>query len=98
MAVHPGPIDAQSAPAADPPAGERAGEITIVAHDIGPVGGMERVLSELILGLRERGHEITVIARTCELPAQAGVRFRRVRGPARPFLLAYPWFLLAGSW
>ena len=24
-------------------------EVTIVAHDIGPVGGMERVLSELLL-------------------------------------------------
>jgi UDP-glucose:(heptosyl)LPS alpha-1,3-glucosyltransferase len=72
-------------------------EVTIVAHDIGPVGGMERVLSELILGLRERGDGVTVIARTCELPAGSGVRFHRVRGPGRPFLLAYPWFLLAAS-
>jgi UDP-glucose:(heptosyl)LPS alpha-1,3-glucosyltransferase len=72
-------------------------EVTIVAHDIGPVGGMERVLSELILGLRERGEQVTVIARTCELPAGSGVRFHRVRGPGRPFLLAYPWFLLAAS-
>jgi glycosyltransferase involved in cell wall biosynthesis len=71
--------------------------VTIVAHDIGPVGGMERVLADLILGLRGRGHEITVIARTCELPAGAGVDFHRVRGPGRPFLIAYPWFLLAGS-
>jgi UDP-glucose:(heptosyl)LPS alpha-1,3-glucosyltransferase len=79
-------------------AASRPADVTIVAHDIGPVGGMERVLSELILGLRERGHEVTVVSRTCELPPQAGVRFRRVRGPSRPFLLAYPWFLLAGSW
>jgi UDP-glucose:(heptosyl)LPS alpha-1,3-glucosyltransferase len=71
--------------------------VTIVAHDIGDVGGMERVLAELILGLRARGHEVTVIARTCELPADAGVRFHRVRGPRRPALLAYPWFMLAGS-
>ncbi|HUH82030.1 MAG TPA: glycosyltransferase family 4 protein [Solirubrobacteraceae bacterium] len=100
MAVHPGPRGERSAAsAAGPSAGERASELTIVAHDIGPVGGMERVLSELIIGLRERGHEVTVIARTCELPAAAaGVRFHRVRGPARPFMLAYPWFLLAGSW
>ena len=74
-----------------------ASAVTIIAHDIGPVGGMERVLAELILGLRERGHEVTVIARTCELPAGAGVDFHRVRGPGRPFLIAYPWFLLAGS-
>ena len=72
-------------------------EVTIVAHDIGPVGGMERVLSELILGLRERGDRVNVIARTCELPADSGVRFHRVPGPSRPFLLAYPWFVVAGS-
>jgi UDP-glucose:(heptosyl)LPS alpha-1,3-glucosyltransferase len=71
--------------------------VTIIAHDIGPVGGMERVLAELILGLRARGHEVTVIARTCELPMGAGVDFHRVRGPGRPFLIAYPWFLFAGS-
>jgi glycosyltransferase involved in cell wall biosynthesis len=74
-----------------------AREITIVAHDIGPIGGMERVLSELIAGLRGLGHDVTVIARTCELPRGADVRFHRVRGPARPFLIAYPWFLLRGS-
>ena len=72
-------------------------EVTIVANDIGSVGGMERVLSELIVGLRALGHEVTVIARTCELPPDPGVRFRRVWGPSRPFLLAYPWFVLAGS-
>jgi glycosyltransferase involved in cell wall biosynthesis len=80
-------------------------DVTIVAHDIGPVRGMERQLSDLVAGLRERGHRVTVIARTCELPAAAGVAsqtdagisFHRVRGPSRPFLLAYPWFLIAGS-
>ncbi|HXB65452.1 MAG TPA: glycosyltransferase family 4 protein [Solirubrobacteraceae bacterium] len=72
-------------------------EVTIVANDIGPVGGMERVLSELILGLRALGHPVTVISRTCRLPPEAGVTFHRVRGPSRPFLLAYPWFVLAGS-
>jgi glycosyltransferase involved in cell wall biosynthesis len=58
---------------------------------------MERQLAQLALRLRRCGHEVTVIARTCELPADAGVVFRRVRGPSRPFLLAYPWFMLAGS-
>jgi UDP-glucose:(heptosyl)LPS alpha-1,3-glucosyltransferase len=58
---------------------------------------MERVLSELILGLCSLGHGVTVIARTCELPPGTEVTFRRVRGPRRPFLLAYPWFLIAGS-
>ncbi|HTU79283.1 MAG TPA: glycosyltransferase family 4 protein [Solirubrobacteraceae bacterium] len=72
-------------------------EVTVVAHDIGSVGGMERQLTELLLGLRSMGHEVTVIARTCELPAHAGVAFHRVRGPGRPFVLAYPWFMIAGS-
>jgi UDP-glucose:(heptosyl)LPS alpha-1,3-glucosyltransferase len=71
--------------------------VTIVAHDIGPVGGMERQLVQLIMGLRGLGHEITVIGRVCDLPPDSGVEFRRVRGPGRPFLIAYPWFLLAGS-
>jgi glycosyltransferase involved in cell wall biosynthesis len=72
-------------------------EVTIVANDIGGVGGMERQLSDLILGLCALGHHVTVIARTCELPARSGLTFHRVRAPGRPFLLAYPWFVLAGS-
>jgi UDP-glucose:(heptosyl)LPS alpha-1,3-glucosyltransferase len=71
--------------------------LTLVAHHVGPVGGMERVLSELALGLRSRGYDVTVIAYECDLPADAGVTFRRVRGPSRPFVLSYPWFMLAGT-
>ncbi len=71
--------------------------MTLVAHHVGPVGGMERVLSELALGLRGRGYDVTVIAYECDLPADAGVTFRRVRGPSRPFVLSYPWFMLAGT-
>jgi glycosyltransferase involved in cell wall biosynthesis len=72
-------------------------DVTIVAHDIGRVGGMERQLAELLLGLRALGHDVTVIARTCVLPEGSGVTFHRVRAPGRPFLLAYPWFMVAGS-
>ncbi len=71
--------------------------VTIVAHDVGSVGGMERQLAELAVGLRDRGHPVTVIARKCVLPEGTGVEFQRVRGPSRPFLLAYPWFAIAGS-
>jgi UDP-glucose:(heptosyl)LPS alpha-1,3-glucosyltransferase len=71
--------------------------VTIVAHDVGSVGGMERVLAELAVGLQRRGHEVTVIARKCVLPAGCGVKFHRVRAPSRPLLLAHPWFLLAGT-
>ncbi|HEX4187246.1 MAG TPA: glycosyltransferase family 4 protein [Solirubrobacteraceae bacterium] len=72
-------------------------DVTIVANDIGPVGGMERQLSDLILGLRRRGNRVTVIARTCALPEDAGIEFHRVRAPGRPFVIAYPWFMVAGS-
>lgn len=72
-------------------------EVTLVAHHVGDVGGMERVLTELALGLRRRGYEVTVIAYACTLPAGSGVTFRRVRGPSRPFVLSYPWFMLAGT-
>jgi glycosyltransferase involved in cell wall biosynthesis len=71
--------------------------VTIVAHDIGAVRGMERQLAELVTELSRRGHEITVIARAYDLPARAGVVFHRVRGPSRPFAIAYPWFMVAGS-
>lgn len=72
-------------------------DVTIVAHDIGSVGGMERQLAELVDGLRDRGWHVIVIARTCVLADGEGVSFHRVRGPGRPLLLGYPWFLIAGS-
>ncbi|HEX3517685.1 MAG TPA: glycosyltransferase family 4 protein [Solirubrobacteraceae bacterium] len=72
-------------------------DVTIVAHDAGSVGGMERQLAELIEGLDSRGYDVTVIARSCEVANKERVRFHRVRGPGRPFLLAYPWFLIAGT-
>jgi UDP-glucose:(heptosyl)LPS alpha-1,3-glucosyltransferase len=72
-------------------------EVTIVAHHVGSVGGMERQITQLIMGLRRRGHRVTVIAYACELPAGADVRFRRVRGPSRPLLLSHPWFMVAAS-
>lgn len=84
-------VDAVDSPARPPR------ELTIVAHDIGEVGGMERQLVQLIGGLRRLGHAVTVIGRVCELPPGVDVVFHRVRGPGRPFLIAYPWFLLAGS-
>ena len=72
-------------------------DVTIVAHDIGSVGGMEHALAELVLGLQALGDHVTVIARTCALPASRALTFHRVRGPSRPLALAHPWFMLAGS-
>lgn len=88
---------------ADPPAAVQAPAagaptaVTLVAHHVGRVGGMERQLAQLALGLRRRGHEVTVIAHECRLAPDSGVVFRRVRGPSRPFLLGYPWFMVLGS-
>jgi glycosyltransferase involved in cell wall biosynthesis len=75
----------------------RQPEVTIVAHDAGGVGGMERMLAELIAGLVDRGHRVTVISRTCAVAQHPSLRWVRVPGPRRPFVLAYPWFLAMGS-
>lgn len=71
--------------------------VTIVAHDIGGIGGMERQLGELVAGLLARGGTVTVVSRTLALPPHERLHWRRVPGPARPFTLAYPWFALAAS-
>jgi glycosyltransferase involved in cell wall biosynthesis len=70
--------------------------VTIVAHDIGPNGGMELVLLELIKGLVAAGERVTVIARTCDAPG-LDIAFHRVPGPSRPFVIAYPWFFIAAG-
>jgi len=59
-----------------------------VASDVAPIGGMERVAFELTSRLLERGWTVTVIARSCALPRQEGLRFVRLRSPSRPVSLA----------
>lgn len=75
----------------------REAAVTVVAHDVGPVGGMERMLTELVNRLLDRGTDVTLVSRSCELPSHPRLRWIRVPGPARPFTFAFPWFLLAGS-
>lgn len=70
---------------------------TIVAHDVGTPGGMERQLGELCGGLLARGYQVVVIARRCELAPHPRLRWIRVRVPRRPFSLAYAAFFAAGS-
>jgi glycosyltransferase involved in cell wall biosynthesis len=70
--------------------------VTIVANDVGPNGGMELALLELIKGLVAAGDRVTVVARSCDVQG-ADVTFFRVPGPGRPFVVAYPWFFLAAS-
>ncbi len=72
-------------------------EVTLVAHEVGTPGGMERQLAELASGLLEGGWQVTVIARSCALAEHPALRFVRVGGPRRPFSLWYPWFFVFGS-
>jgi UDP-glucose:(heptosyl)LPS alpha-1,3-glucosyltransferase len=71
--------------------------VTIIAKAVGPVGGMELQLTELISGLLDRDYRVTVIASNCALPPHPGLRWIRVWGPTRPFAIAYPWFLVAAT-
>jgi glycosyltransferase involved in cell wall biosynthesis len=71
--------------------------VTIVAHEVGTAGGMERQLAELARGLLVRGRQVTVVARECRLQPHPGLEWVRVRGPRRPFSLWYPWFFVLGS-
>jgi UDP-glucose:(heptosyl)LPS alpha-1,3-glucosyltransferase len=73
------------------------GHVTIVAHAVGGIGGMESQLARLVAGLAARGHAVTVVARSCRLPEPTAARWVRVAGPARPFPLAYLWFFVAGT-
>ena len=70
--------------------------VTIVANDVGDVGGMELVLAQLVRGLVASGDTVTVVARTASVPDSAH-SFHRVRGPSRPFVIAYPWFALMAT-
>lgn len=68
--------------AEDHPPGAR--RLTLVASDVAPIGGMERVAFELCARLLARGWAVTVVARSCALPptrdcASAGCTPRRVR-------------------
>jgi glycosyltransferase involved in cell wall biosynthesis len=71
--------------------------VTIVANDVGGIGGMERQLEKLITGLLDAGGNVTVISRTLRLRPHERLRWVRVKGPRRPFSVAYPWFWLAAS-
>ena len=74
-----------------------AAQVTIVAHDIAGAGGMEQHLRELVTGLLERDVYVTVVSRTLGLAPHERLRWRRVPGPSRPFVLAYPWYAAVAS-
>jgi glycosyltransferase involved in cell wall biosynthesis len=72
-------------------------EIVFVANDVGESGGMERQSAQLVRRLLDAGHRVTVIARTCELPAHKRLRVVRVPTPRRPATMAYPAFIAVAS-
>ncbi|MGP0053816.1 MAG: glycosyltransferase family 4 protein [Solirubrobacteraceae bacterium] len=58
---------------------------------------MERHAERLIEHLLDAGRPVTVVARTCRMSPREGLRFRRIRTPARPFAIAYPAFFAVAS-
>jgi UDP-glucose:(heptosyl)LPS alpha-1,3-glucosyltransferase len=76
---------------------DRGEAITIVAHDIGGPGGMERQLEALIVRLLAHGATMHVYSRTLDVPPHPSLRWRRIPGPARPFVVSYPWFAIVAS-
>lgn len=72
-------------------------KLTVVAHEIGPFGGMESQLAALVAAMLARGVEVTAIGRRIELEPHENLSTVTIAGPSRPFPLAYIWFFLAGS-
>jgi UDP-glucose:(heptosyl)LPS alpha-1,3-glucosyltransferase len=68
--------------------------VTIVVQHVGSIGGMERQVTELCTGYLEAGWHVTVISRACDLEAHQRLTWIPVRGPYRPFVLGYPWFIV----
>ena len=70
---------------------EERPSVGIVAHDAGGIGGMERQIERVALGLAERGYPVTVYAATCTFAGQGGVRWIRVPSP-HPMSVRLPAF------
>lgn len=71
--------------------------VCLIAPDVHPLGGQERVVWELARGLLGRGWTVTIVARTCSLPSHPRLRWVRMRVPTRPSALAYPLFMVTAS-
>jgi UDP-glucose:(heptosyl)LPS alpha-1,3-glucosyltransferase len=71
--------------------------VTIVAPDVGGIGGMELQLERLVTGLIDRGVRVIVVARNCRLARSAYLQWIRVPGPSRPFPIAYVSFIVLGT-
>lgn len=74
----------------------RKPRLTLVAHDVGGVGGMERIYGELVQRLAQ-GWEIHVVSVTLEESLRRLVHWEQVRIPSRPAALKFAlFFVLAG--
>lgn len=82
---------------ASAPVADSAPEVTIVTQHIGPRGGMERQVTELIKGYLAAGWRVTAIARACDMEPDPHLHWIPVKGPYRPFAIGYPWFFLKAS-
>lgn len=81
----------------DAAAPRHATDVVFVACEVGGPGGMERQSEQLVRRLLAAGRTVTVIARSCAVPAHPRLRFVRVPTPTRPFTLAFPAFVLVAS-
>lgn len=72
--------------------------VTVVAHDVGPYGGMESQLAELVRRMLDRGTEVTVVCGRGEIAAHPGLTIVSVPLPQRPFPLKYATFFALGTW
>jgi glycosyltransferase involved in cell wall biosynthesis len=65
---------------------------------------MEQQLERLVIELLDAGRRVTLLARSCTIARSDNVqlrgalRFVRVRGPARPFVIAFPIFFVGATW
>jgi glycosyltransferase involved in cell wall biosynthesis len=70
--------------------------VALVAHDVGGVGGMERVLAELV----EHGagrFDVHIVSATLAEHLRDEVTWHRVSVPRRPFAARFLWFALAAG-
>jgi glycosyltransferase involved in cell wall biosynthesis len=54
-------------------------------------------MMETVLGLLDRGWQVRLLARVCELDSHPGLRWIRIRTPRRPFIVAFPLFALVSG-
>jgi glycosyltransferase involved in cell wall biosynthesis len=54
---------------------------------------MERQVTELCKGYLEAGWKVTVISRELDMATHEGLKWIPIRGPYRPFVVGYPWFI-----